>query len=228
MELSILSPNDAPPTAAAPLSPSSSSSSTHGGRTMTPSPPTTSSFDGEDPEEHTYEAWAHEEEDEDEGLPSTVPTAPLPSLPPSKHPPQALINPWRRINIGTPTHPPTHLSYSSSIVTQAINHIQSSFPFPPINQPALFSIHTGLTLGSFIYNLTSTFLAIPMGFYIIQDLKMDGKGLNVYSTMMVKKPTHPYIQPLSLHTSNSTHPPTHLPKQTASTPSFSTPFWAVV
>jgi len=46
-------------------------------------------------------------------------------------------------------------------------------------------LNWGITLGSFVYALTSTFLVIPTGFYIVQDLQMDGTALNVVSTMMV-------------------------------------------
>ena len=48
-------------------------------------------------------------------------------------------------------------------------------------------LNWGITLGSFVYALTSTFLSIPMGFYIVQDLEMDGTALNVVSTMMVRR-----------------------------------------
>lgn len=46
-------------------------------------------------------------------------------------------------------------------------------------------INWGITVGTFVYNLTSTFLVIPMGFYVVQDLMMDGRALNVVQSMLV-------------------------------------------
>ncbi|EWM21233.1 Major facilitator superfamily domain, general substrate transporter, partial [Nannochloropsis gaditana] len=46
-------------------------------------------------------------------------------------------------------------------------------------------INWGITVGTFVYNLTSTFLVIPMGFYVVQDLMMDGRALNVVQSMLL-------------------------------------------
>ena len=46
-------------------------------------------------------------------------------------------------------------------------------------------INLALTVGSFAYAATTTFLQVPLNYYIIQDLKLDGRATNVASSTMV-------------------------------------------
>lgn len=46
-------------------------------------------------------------------------------------------------------------------------------------------INLALTVGSFAYAATTTFLQVPLNYYIIQDLKLDGRATNVASTTML-------------------------------------------